>query len=165
VLLPAATERLWFRTWDEADLELASALFGDSRVTEFVGGPFDAASVAARLDAEIAMHRDHGIQYWPVFTHDRVHVGCCGLKPRSERVHEFGFYLRPEHWGQGFANEAGRSVIAFAFRELAAEALCAGHHPNNTASQRALAKLGFSYVHDEHYPPTGLWHRYYTLRP
>ncbi|WP_414714365.1 hypothetical protein [Sphingobium sp.] len=35
-------------------------------------------------------------------------------------------------------------------------ALIAGHHPDNLASKRAVLRLGFSYTHDELYPPAGL---------
>ncbi len=78
--LPAPTDRLVFRAWREDDLPLARALFGDPRVTAKVGGPFDDAYVQARLAGELAMQREHGFQYWPIFLADGTHVGCCGLK-------------------------------------------------------------------------------------
>lgn len=41
--VPQPTARLIFRTWDgEADAALAAGLWGDSLVTELIGGPFDA---------------------------------------------------------------------------------------------------------------------------
>ena len=163
--LPAPTERLVFRAWREDDLPLARALFGDPRVTAKVGGPFDDAYVQARLAAEIATERAHGYQYWPIFLHDSTHVGCCGLKPRAGDVLELGFYVRVEHWGRGYAAEAGRSAIACAFEQLAARALFAGHHPDNGGSRKTLLALGFVYTHDAHYPPTGLMHPGYRLAP
>ena len=159
---PKPTERLTFRCWDASDLPLARALFGDPRVTTLVGGPFDEAQIQARLDFERANQRAHGFSYWPVFTGD--FVGCCGLKPRSADVHELGFYFLPEQQGRGYASEAARGVIAFAFGVLGAKALFAGHHPDNAASQRTLEKLGFRYTHHEHYPPTGREHPGYELR-
>lgn len=163
--VPPPTARLAFRTWRDDDLPLARAVFGDTRVTALVGGPFDDAQVEARLAAEIATQRDHGYQYWPVFLHDATHVGCCGLKPRApaQRIYELGFYLRVEHWGRGYAVEAGRGVIAFAFDVLGAASLFAGHHPDNDGSRRTLDKLGFRFTHHELYPPTGLMHPGYAL--
>ena len=167
---PAATERLAFRLWREHDLPLARVLFGDPRVTALVGGPFDDATVQARLAAEIACQRTHGYSYWPLFVGAELgaegFAGCCGLKPRdpAARVYELGFYLRPEHWGRGLAVEAGRAVVAFAWDALEATALFAGHHPENHGSRGALVKLGFRYVHDELYPSTGLMHPGYELR-
>ena len=163
--VPAPTARLAFRTWRDDDLPLAQALFGDPRVSALVGGPFDEAQVRARLAYEIATQAEHGYQYWPIFLHAGTHVGCCGLKPRdpAQRIYELGFYLRVEHWAQGFAVEASRSAIAFAFDELGAAALFAGHHPENHGSRRTIEKLGFRFTHHEHYPPTGLMHPGYEL--
>ena len=170
ISFPAPTARLTFRRWSEDDLPLARILFGDPRVTSFVGGPFDDAAVTARLAAELANQRDHGVSYWPFLLYGSREIGCCGLRPRaagsasrSDRVYELGFYLLPPYWGQGFAAEAGESVIAYAFDVLDASALFAGHHPENHGSQRALEKIGFRYTHDELYPPTGREHRCYEL--
>jgi RimJ/RimL family protein N-acetyltransferase len=78
-------------------------------------------------------------------------------------MHELGFYLVPAAHGQGYAVEAATSVIAHAFT-LPIAGLFAGHHPDNTASRKTLVKLGFRYVSDELYPPTGLMHPGYELR-
>jgi RimJ/RimL family protein N-acetyltransferase len=104
------------------------------------------------------MQREHGFQYWPIFLRGGEHVGCCGLKPRDERIHELGFYVRPACWGRGLAVDAAQAVIAHAFDVLGAAALFAGHHPENHGSRRTLEKLGFRYTHHELYPPTGLQH-------
>lgn len=185
--VPAPTPRLTFRTWTDDDLPLARALFGDPRVTALVGGPLSDDQVRARLATEIATEREHGYQYWPIALSGRtaalsgdtaalsggtaalsgdIAVGCCGLKPRdpAQRIHELGFYLLADHWGHGYAVEAGRSVIAFAFDELGAASLFAGHHPDNAGSKRTLEKLGFQFTHHELYPPTGLMHPGYALR-
>ena len=61
------------------------------------------------------------------------------------------------------AVEAGLAIIAFAFETLGAQALFAGHHPANTASQKVLEKLGFGFAYEEFYPPTGLRHPSYLL--
>jgi len=158
---PAPTARLTFRAWRDDDLPFARALFGDPRVTALVGGPFDDAQIAARLAFELANEHTHGFSYWPMFAPD--FVGCCGLKPRADRVHELGFYVLPSHWGRGYAVEAGRAVIAHAFTALGAVSLFAGHHPENHGSRAVLEKLGFRYTHDELYPPTGLMHPGYAL--
>jgi [ribosomal protein S5]-alanine N-acetyltransferase len=163
---PPPTTRLRLRAWRDDDLPLARALFGDARVTALVGGPFDGAHITARLASEIACQAAHGFSYWPLFAGDDF-VGCCGLKPRDLPAHilELGFYVMPSHWGRGYATEAGTAVIAFAWSELGARGLFAGHHPDNAGSRAALAKLGFRYTHDELYPPTGRMHPGYELRP
>jgi len=160
------TSRLGFGTWAEDDLDLAIALWGDAQVTRLIGGPFSRRWIEERLALEISNQSRYGFQYWPLFRlSDDAHVGCAGLRPVSgnEGVLELGFHLRTEHWGQGFATEAARAVIAYAFTTAAAGALVAGHHPQNEASGRVLQRLGFRHTHDAHYAPTGLDHPTYLL--
>ncbi len=160
--------RLGFRTWRERDLDLARGLWGDPRVSALIDarGALSDEDVRQRLDDEIALAADDGVQYWPMFLlATGEHVGCCGLRPRdpSAGVYELGFHLRAEHWGSGFASEAAGAVIGYAFDVLGARSLFAGHNPRNDASRRVLEKLGFVHTHDEHYPPTGLMHPSYLL--
>lgn len=160
------TRRLGFRCWSRDDLELAAGLWGDARVTARIGGPFSEREIEQRLHEEIARMSDYRVQYWPVFLLETgAHAGCAGLRlyRLEERVYELGFHLRPEFWGRGLAEEAGRALIPFAFETVGAAALFAGHHPENAASRRVLEKLGFRMTHAEFYPPTGLLHPSYLL--
>ena len=160
------THRLGFSHWLPEDLPLAEALWGDARVTSLIGGPFSAQQVEGRLSAEIASMKAHNVQYWPVFLLEAdQHVGCAGLRlyRLDQQIYELGFHFRPANWGRGLAQEAGQAVIQFAFQQIGAEALFAGHHPGNSASRRVLMKLGFQSTHEEFYPPTGLKHPSYLL--
>jgi [ribosomal protein S5]-alanine N-acetyltransferase len=110
--------------------------------------------------------RSHGVQYWPIFLlATGEHVGCCGLRPyrAEEKIYEVGVHLRRAYWGQGYAGEATRTAMGYAFDTLGATALFAGHNPANEASRRVLQTLAFRYTHDEYYPPTGLDHPSYIL--
>lgn len=77
--------------------------------------------------------------------------------------------LAVQLWGDplvtNFICASGRftAVITHAFTTLHAAALFAGHHPHNKASQKVLQKLGFTYLADEFYAPTGLYHPSYQL--
>lgn len=161
------TERLGFGHWTLEDLQLASVLWGDPQVTRLIGGPFSQEQVKARLAREIDTMENAGVQYWPMFwLADGEFVGCGGLRPYKPeaQIFELGFHLRSTHWGKGLAVEAGQAVIKFAFDELHAKAVFAGHHPENAGSRRVLEKLGFRFTHEELYAPTGLVHPSYLLR-
>jgi RimJ/RimL family protein N-acetyltransferase len=141
-------------------------LWGDPEVTRFIGGPLSRAEVRERLSREMATLQSHGIQYWPIFLlATGEHVGCCGLRPYKweERICEIGVHLRKGFWGRGYAPEATRAVMEYAFHTLGVKGLFAGHNPANETSRRLLAKMGFRYTHDEYYPPTGLNHPSYIL--
>ena len=162
---PGRTTRLSFGLWQEDDLLLASEIWGDPVVTRLTGGPFERDAVRQRLAEELANWRSFGIQYWPVFrSNGGVLVGSCGLRPRDMEtcIAELGFQLCRTAWGQGYASEAAKAVIEWASGH-GFKALIAGHHPENEASRRTLLRLGFTYTHDEHYPPTGLAEPCYIL--
>jgi RimJ/RimL family protein N-acetyltransferase len=166
-LLPAPTARIEFRRWSAQDHGRAFALWGDFKVSRFVGGPFTEQQVLARLSRHIRYGREYGFQYWPLFLHSGGDfIGCCGLKPcdYGETRIEHGFYLRPQFHGQGLGYEAAQNVLTHAFETLRTGSIFAGHHPQNEASRALLMKLGFEYAFDEFYEPTGVNHPGYLLK-
>lgn len=161
-----STERLLFKTWSQNDLKNALRLWADPEVMTFIGGQLSSEQILIKLEKEISCHRRHNIQYWPIFSKaDGSFVGCCGLKPwvYSQRGrYELGFHLIKEAWGKGYALEAAKGVIQFA-KNNKLEGLMAGHHPGNSNSKKVLEKLGFKFVEDVFFPPTGLMHPSYLL--
>ena len=54
-----------------------------------------------------------------------------------------GYWFEATAWGQGYASEAARTVIRFAFEEVKLLGLRSGHAGDNAASRNVLLKLGF----------------------
>ena len=163
-----SSERLEFRRWRRGDDALAATLWGDADVMRFLGGAYDAQRIAARLESEVANEERYGVQYWPIFVRAMGDfAGCCGLKPHepARGFFEIGFHLRRDYRGAGYAREAANAVIRFAFDDLRAAALFAGHHPDNEPSHHLLGTLGFVQIGTHFYPPTGLQHPWYLLTP
>ena len=162
------TERIGFSHWQTADRPLAISLWGDPAVTRYIAqdGRFTPDQIDARLREEIERQRTYGVQYYPIFLRsDQTFLGCCGLRPWDgpEDALELGFHLCAPHWGHGYATEAARAIIRYAFDTLGTSLLMAGHHPDNHPSQALLVKLGFCYLRDAYYPPTGRNHPTYQL--
>ncbi len=162
------TERIGFSYWTDADLELATQLWGEEEVTRYIcaKGKFTQQDIRDRLRTEVHNGKHYQIQYWPIFDlMSDEFIGCCGLRPfQSEQYsYEIGFHLRKEYWRQGYAFEAATEVIHYAFTTFNAAKLYAGHHPQNTGSRKLLARLGFQYIGDNYYEPTGLYHPSYEM--
>src|SRR5690606_20120061 len=64
-------------------------------------------------------------------------------RDRQTRRAEVGFMLGRAHWGRGFAQEAVRAVLRFAFDRMDLHRVEADTHPDNAASLRLLERLGF----------------------
>jgi RimJ/RimL family protein N-acetyltransferase len=162
------TEHIGFSYWTDADLELAIQLWGEKDVTRYIcaTGEFTQQDILDRLNVEVNNGKQYHVQYWPIFNVTTGElIGCCGLRPyKAERnSYEIGFHLRKKYWGQGYAFDAATRVIQFAFAKFNANKLYAGHHPQNNGSRKLLTRLGFHYIGDSFYKPTGLYHPSYEM--
>ena len=163
---PPHTRRLTFRTWTNADLPLALSLWSDPEVARYLGGPMSTAAAADRLQLERHRQQTLGFQYWPIFQlKSGIFAGCAGLRPFHDepRVFEVGVHIARAFWSQRFGEEAARGVIDYAFTELGAVALTAGHNPENINSRAMIQRLGFCYTHDQPWGPLQLLHPFYRL--
>jgi RimJ/RimL family protein N-acetyltransferase len=68
-------------------------------------------------------------------------IGTVGFK-RAEGGLEMGYWIARDHWGRGYATEAGRAALDVV-RALGHRRVQAGHYLDNPASGRVLRKLGF----------------------
>ena len=58
---------------------------------------------------------------------------------------EIGYVLKKSAWGKGFATEACKRLLKFAFEETPLKEVVATIDPENTASRRVLEKCGLTY--------------------
>lgn len=77
---------------------------------------------------------------------DGTLIGACGVGTLAGACPEVGYWFGVAHWGRGYATEAARAVIAYAFDELGHEMLEAGARVTNPASRRVLEKCGYQWV-------------------
>lgn len=69
-------------------------------------------------------------------------LGCIGFGDDGYGHIELGYWIVREHWGRGYATEAGRAVLDIA-RTLGHPEMQAEHFADNPASGKVLRKLGF----------------------
>ena len=144
------TERLILRTWLLNDLKDYFEIYGAPEVWRFIDpkGVFESEDAARRsLRRGIAYQEEHGICHWAVVEKNRGKViGACGFNlheggPELELVYHFA----PAYWGRGYATEAARACLRYAFEELNAPQIVASTSSKNFASQRVLEKIGLVY--------------------
>jgi RimJ/RimL family protein N-acetyltransferase len=141
------TERLLLRHPRAADISHFLPLINDFDVSKNLSrAPYpytedDACAFIVAVTRAIAAGTDH---VFAILLKPEAYIGTCGLHP--ERGWEFGYWYGKPYWGKGYATEAGRRMVKYAFEELKAEALTASWFHDNPASGRVLAKLGFQPV-------------------
>lgn len=75
-------------------------------------------------------------------------AGCVGLDRGAGGALHLGYWIGRPSWGKGYATEAARAALAFAFDELGETLVESGHYADNHASGRVMVKLGFRYVRE-----------------
>ena len=89
-----------------------------------------------------------GYDFGFVRREDGLLIGSGGVYPWSDgRTWTFGYNLRRDCWGQGYATEAARAMLAFAGETLGARVFVAEHAVDNPASGRVMAKCGLVFDH------------------
>jgi ribosomal-protein-alanine N-acetyltransferase len=141
------TERLRLQPVTEADARAIFPLMRDAEVMAFwdSGEIDDPDMVSAIVEGQIADMAEGRAMYWAMRTlKEDAFVGVCDLSEidRRHRRGEVGFMLGRDAWGQGYALEAMRAVIAYAAAS-GIRRLLARTHLGNRRSDSLLEKLGF----------------------
>lgn len=73
-------------------------------------------------------------------------VGAVGLgNNKVWKNGEIGYWVGVEHWNQGYATEAVKAVILWAFHEMGYHRVYARHFVSNPASGKVMIKSGMTY--------------------
>jgi [ribosomal protein S5]-alanine N-acetyltransferase len=85
-------------------------------------------------------------------------IGSCGYKspPSPDGLVEIAYGVDPGHQGRGYATEAARALVAYAFASGRVRSVRAHTRPGPNASTRVLAKCGFERVGEVVDPDDGL---------
>jgi RimJ/RimL family protein N-acetyltransferase len=138
------TKRLTLRAPRRGDVKAIAMLANDRRIAENtarIPHPYGVDDAKQFIDS--VNRRDGEATF--VITLGATLIGACGVDPR-EGGPEIGYWLGTAYWGQGYATEAVRAVIDYAFDDLEHEALQAGARVTNPASRRVLEKCGFQWT-------------------
>jgi RimJ/RimL family protein N-acetyltransferase len=149
VIVPEVhTERLVLRGFRPADIDEWAAICANPEVTRWVGDEEGLSREDAwRRMAYVVGHWDlRGFGNWALEERATGElVGRAGLnKPEAWPGLEVSWLMGREHWGRGFAPEAGRAAIEWAREELGADHVISLIEDANERSARVAEKLGMS---------------------
>jgi RimJ/RimL family protein N-acetyltransferase len=139
------TARLVLRQPTLADVKAIARLVNDRRVADNlrrVPHPYTPDDAIAFVTAVATADRDTAF----LIEQAGEPIGMVGLEWRTPEVPELGYWFGVEHWGRGYATEAARAVIDYAFDEFDCERLLAAARVTNPASRRVLEKCGFQWT-------------------
>ncbi|MCZ0204667.1 GNAT family N-acetyltransferase [Streptomyces sp. UMAF16] len=141
------TDRLLLRRWRDSDLEPWAAMNADPEVREHLG---DLLS-RDQSDASVAQYQAdfdrRGYGWWAVEVRGTGEfIGFAGLDPVDDGMPftgvEIGWRLARSAWGQGYATEAARAVLAYGFDTLGLPEILAVTTSTNHRSQAVMRRIG-----------------------
>jgi RimJ/RimL family protein N-acetyltransferase len=145
------------------DVDDVLAIVGDDNVTTWLS--FDSRSrdqTIAMIESTIERARQEPRTefYLGVTKHDddRV-IGFARIGLAGVQAGKLGYAITAKEWGRGYATDAARALVSYAFKELGLRRVTAAIGPDNTASIAVVQKLGFTRegVLRDHVFTNGAW--------
>ena len=161
--LTLKSERLLLRPFVATDADLGTEIWADPEVMRYAGGVEAEEEIVRNMSKYTRRCAGGCIGVWCVverITRDKLGTAILLPLPVEEDDTnwdlvvgdelpdceiEIGYILKPSAWGKGYATEAAKRLLKFAFEETSLEELVATIDPENTASRRVLEKCGLVY--------------------
>jgi len=161
--LTLATDRLILRPLELSDIDLVTEMYTDPVVVQFIGSgePRSVETIRNELPSWTIRRAGGAVGRWCIqVAATGEKVGNALLVPLpvedtaiddvseidlSKTELEVGYIFKSSAWGKGYATEACRCLIRFAFEFLPLDEIAAVLQEENTASWRVLEKSGLTY--------------------
>lgn len=142
------TERLWFREMGPGDASVIHEILSDDLVTHYFGQAFTRSDADAWIERQCRRYNQDGFAYWLAMRRgsDEV-IGQAGLlrhdTPEVQDV-GLGYIIHGPFRRQGFALEAARGIIRFAFAMREHKRVVSLIRPMNEPSRGVAEKAGMT---------------------
>ena len=140
--------RIHLRQWRDEDRDAFAAMNADARVMEFFRNSLSRAESDAMVDRIQKHFGEHGFGLWAIEVPDVApFAGFAGLAVARFSAHftpcvEVGWRLAFAHWGHGYATEAARLALDYAFGTLALPEVVSFTSVTNHRSRAVMERLG-----------------------
>ena len=180
------SERLAYRPVTEADIDLAIEQWTDPNVVKYTADrTYTEQEIAEEMPIVVRRCAGGCIGIWCMLVKStQEKIGSVFLLPmptdlddtdwdlmQGEKIPEgdieIGYILKASAWGKGYATEACKRLLQFAFEVSPLEEVVAVIDPENVASQRVLEKSGLIHeglvpAYAGHYPGFRITRRQWT---
>lgn len=142
------TARLLLRPFSLNDVPALQAVIGDPIAMQWYPAPFDQKGVEAWIKRNFDRYKSEGHGLWAmVLKSSGELIGDCGCviqEVEGKNELEVGYHVRRDLWGNGYATEAARACMEYAFNRLGVPRVISIIRPENVNSRRVAEKNGLS---------------------
>lgn len=159
------TDRLYLRQWQASDFAIFAEINADPEVMAYFPKllPESVSDIIAKKCQQLIADKGWGL--WAVALkpsskkHDNdTFIGFVGLNETHADMSfapavEIAWRLHKDYWGQGYATEAARAGLKFAFTKLALTEVVSFTAVINKRSQLIMQRIGMTNTQDNFYHP------------
>lgn len=157
------TERLYLRQWQASDFAIFAEMNADPEVMQYFPKLLTpkVSDVIANKCQQLIADKAWGL--WAVSLkgdeeENNNFIGMVGLNDTHANMSfapavEIAWRLHSDYWGQGYATEAARASLNFAFTELGLEEVVSFTAVINKRSQLIMQRIGMTDAQDNFYHP------------
>jgi [ribosomal protein S5]-alanine N-acetyltransferase len=143
------TERLALRELTLDDVDAMFAILGDAEAMKYYPHPFNREDAADWVNRNLERYRRDGFSLYAVAlkTNASDVIGDCGLirqEVEGDSLIEVAYHFRRDCWGRGYATEAARACMNYAFQHLRAPKVVSLIRPENVPSRRVAERNGLA---------------------
>lgn len=143
------SQRLILRTLEDQDINSMMDFWGNPEVMKYCHGSIceeEPIKRAITRYQNLQNTRNHSV-YAVVLKDTGEVIGGCGFNTteKDDEV-ELIYHFSKDHWGRGYATEAGKACIDYISANPKFQTVSASVYPENTDSEKVLKKLGFKYT-------------------
>lgn len=158
------TDRLILRPITQEDFDSWYEILSDAETMKYYPAPYDAAGVQRWIDWTLSNYARYGFGLWAlVLKETGEFIGDCGITMQNingRQLPEIGYHINKRYHRRGYAAEAARRCMEYAFDELRFPAVYSYMTSGNAASYGVALKNGMKFIEeyeDEHYEKTRVY--------
>src|SRR6185437_748287 len=142
------TARLRLREFTMNDADAMETVLGDPVAMQYYPAAFDRRGVEAWIEKNMARYQRDEHSLWAMLLKDTGELigdcGCAVQEVEGRNEIEVGYHVRRDLWGNGYATEAARACMEYAFTKIGAERVISMIRPENVQSRRVAEKNGLT---------------------
>jgi ribosomal-protein-alanine N-acetyltransferase len=143
------SEHLFLKGFEEENLNRLAEITRNPEVVKYFPGvePWSRERTEIELRKILSHWLQWGFGRWALIAkEDCKIIGWCGFEYLKELFEtEIGFLLDKAYWNKGYATEAVRLSLDYAFNKVGLKKVIALSFPENMASRRVMEKSGMQY--------------------
>ena len=140
------TEQLFFRKLTMDDLQVLHSILSDEEVMKYYPKAFDMNKTKSWIEWNIDNYRKYGFGLWAVILKENNQlIGDCGITMQNihnNLVPEIGYHIDKRFWNKGYATQAAKACLQYAFDVLQLDEVYCYQKYTNLPSRRVAEKMG-----------------------